>query len=601
MISAELRWLINQMRPYLKWQAVSVAAITAGGLLTLLDPLVMKWLIDSVLPRRDMGGLLFATAAMFVSYQGRSVSNALSNLWSFKGSQKLVADVRMLLVDHQNSMSADYHTTTPTGEKVHLLHDALHEIELLGGDVLPSVTRIAVLFAAAFIAMLLLNWTLTLAIVPILPAAALLNQHLRRRLRGRSERVLEEQRKFGSALHEFSEANLQIQLLCCEATMARRMYDSSARVVSAEYRRKLAEIYCSVLSSLMVVLGITVMIGMGGTAVLDGRMSTGALVAFYSYLVRLFEPLYGAMELSSRFQRVRSTIRSIMDALAVVPSIRSGPDATLFSASGAAELRCDDVCFGYRHTTVLSQFHLAIGRGARVALVGPNGAGKSTAAKLLVRLYDPQTGTVYIDNQDVRSIALQSLRSHVVYVPQDPVLFDGNIRENVRLGKPDSNCQELDRAAYASDLVRVFTKYPNGWQQTVGPGGRLLSGGERQRVAIARAVISRPAALVLDESTAALDPTSERTILRRIDELLPSTTLVFVSHRLSAITWVDRIYVLDAGRIVEQGSHVELYANGGLYAHLYDDQLAVEAALCSSQARQHGTQVPAEVPQGSDA
>ncbi len=601
MISAELRWLVNQMRPHLEWYGVSVAAIIAGSLLTLLDPLIMKWLIDSVLPQQDTGGLLLAAVGMFFSYQGRSVSNAVSNLWSFTGSQKLVEHVRMLLVDHQNRMSADYHTTTPAGEKVHLLHDALHETELFGCEVLPSITRISVLFVAAFIAMLLLNWTLTLAIIPILPAAALLNQHLRRRLRGRSEHVLEEQKKFGSALHEFSEANLQIQLLCCEARMARRMHDKSARVASAEYRRKLAEIYCSVLSSLMVVFGITVMIAMGGNAVLDGHMSTGALVAFYSYLVRLFEPLYGAMELSSRFQRVRSNVRSIMGALAAVPTISSGPDATLLSNSGAAELRCDNVYFGYRHTTVLSQFHLVIGRGARVAFVGPNGAGKSTAAKLLVRQYDPQAGTVYINNQDVRSIALSSLRSHLVYVPQYPVLFDGDIKENVRLGKPDSNRQELEMAAYVSDLDRVLTKHSNGWHEAVGPGGRLLSGGERQRVAIARAVISRPDALVLDESTAALDPTSERTVLRRINESLPNTTLLFVSHRPSVITWVDRIYVLDAGRIVEQGSHVDLYTNGGLYAHLYDDQLAVEAAICSSQARQQCTQFPTEMPQGSDA
>jgi subfamily B ATP-binding cassette protein MsbA len=579
LIPNELRWLLRQTRPYLAWHVASAAAILAASLLTLLDPLIMRWLIDSVLPSRNGRALLIAMAGMFVSYAGRSALNALGGYCTFTASQRLVLDLRMRLMRQLAAMSADYHTATPAGAKTYLIRDTVQEIALLGGDLAPATLRIVLLGGCVLGAMFALDRTLTLLLLPILPLAVILNRRLRRSLHGSSDAVLEQHKQVSSAVHDFTASILQIQLLSRERRLVNSTYHSFVLATRVEHRRKLAEIRFTVLSSLMIVLGITLMIGVGGYQVVIGQMSAGSLVAFYSYLVRLFEPLYGAVEISSRFQRVGANLRSIIATLQAKPTICDAPGARALLSSGPATVVFANVSFGYAASMALRGFSLHVQAGKRVALVGSNGAGKSTAGKLAARLYDPVSGAVLVDGEDIRCVTLKSLRRRVTYVPQEPALFDCTLEENLRLAKPDATRAELERAAEIADLDGLLAALPDGWKEKLGPGGRLLSGGERQRLAVARAVLTAPGCLVLDECTAALDPTAEKCILQRLDSYLPETTIVFVSHRISAITWVDRIVVLNAGQIVEDGIHRELYGRRGLYARLYDDQLAHREAV----------------------
>ena len=242
------------------------------------------------------------------------------------------------------------------------------------------------------------------------------------------------------------------------------------------------------------------------------------------------------------------------------------------------------VCFSYRDATpVLDGLHLRLEPGEKVALVGMSGSGKSTIAKLIARLYDVKKGAVYVDGMDVRTVRLESLRTKVCYVLQDAVLFDRTLKENLLLGNPSATTQELQRAVEIADMKELLRRLPQGWDTPVGQRGNTLSGGERQRVALARAVLQNPSILLLDESTSALDAPSERRIFMNLAQHFPKQTIVFVSHRIASLKWVDRIIVLNHGVIEEQGTHDQLIHTGGLYTHLH----SAPAVLLNAESFPH--------------
>ena len=265
------------------------------------------------------------------------------------------------------------------------------------------------------------------------------------------------------------------------------------------------------------------------------------------------------------------------------------PDAVSFPFLLRGHVEMDSVCFSYRDgEQVLDGIHLKLEPGEKIALVGMSGSGKSTIARLIARLYDVNKGTVYIDGIDVRNVKLASLRTRVCYLLQDAVIFDRTVKENLLLGNPSASPRELQRAVEIADLTELVRRLPHGLDTPVRPRGSALSGGERQRLALARAVLQNPAILLLDESTSALDAPSERKVLMNLAQHFPHQTIVFVSHRISALKWVDRIMVLNRGVIEEQGTHEELICTGGLYSQLYSAPVLLTSA-------QHAQKVPSEI------
>jgi len=219
---------------------------------------------------------------------------------------------------------------------------------------------------------------------------------------------------------------------------------------------------------------------------------------------------------------------------------------------------------------VLQGFDLKLEAGIKLGLVGVSGSGKSTVAKLMARLYDVDSGAVYIDGIDIRELRLGCLRANLCYLMQDVILFNKTLKENVLLGNSSATMKDLYRAIEIADLEELLQRLPKVWDSPLGPGGSTLSGGERQRVALARAVLQNPTLLLLDESTSALDAPSERRVLTNLAQHFRNQTMVFISHRISSLNWVDRIVVVNRGVIEEQGTHPQLIRNGGLYAHLHN-------------------------------
>jgi ABC-type multidrug transport system fused ATPase/permease subunit len=292
-----------------------------------------------------------------------------------------------------------------------------------------------------------------------------------------------------------------------------------------------------------------------------------------------------AVEIYARLNRVSTSIRRILEISELAPTVPEHPCPVFLPEKFRGAVRMKDISFRYRNEQpVLQGLDLNIREGEKVALVGASGSGKSTIAKLIARLYDTDEGNVWIDGTDVRQIKLGSLRTKICYLPQEAVLFDRSFKENLLLGNPEATEEELREAVRIALLEEVLSSLPKGWDTALGPRGGKLSGGEKQRLAVARALLQKPELIVLDESTSAVDVPTEKQIFQNLRKHFSRHTMLFISHRVSALEWVDRIVVLDQGIVKEQGTHDQLIRKAGLYKVLHG-KLEIPAAVVAHSAQ----------------
>jgi ATP-binding cassette subfamily B protein len=317
------------------------------------------------------------------------------------------------------------------------------------------------------------------------------------------------------------------------------------------------------------VAGQLALLAIGAGMVSDGQLTIGELVAFLLYLGAFFQPIQQLVQLYNMYQQGQSSITKLKSLLGAQPDVVES-DTAVDLPPVEGEITFEDVTFGYlADRPVISGVSLDIRAGETVAFVGPTGAGKSTLAKLVTRFYDPTAGRVLIDGHDLRSVHIESLRRQLGVVPQEPFLFAGPLRDNVRFAAPDASDEQVWDALRAVGLVEVVERMPQGLDTIVQERGQSLSSGERQLVALARAFLAQPRVLVLDEATSNLDLQSETKIEDALDVLLERRTAILIAHRLSTAMKADRIVVVDEGRIIEVGSHDELVAAGGKYTQMY--------------------------------
>lgn len=567
----EVRWFARQLRPLLGAHMVSVLLITLSSLMFLLDPLLIKWLIDGVLPKRDFRLLIVVSTSLFVIYVCRLGSASVARLISFRTVQKLTLRIRLAIFEKMNLLSADYHENTSVGDKLYRIEQDVDQVAELGSSLVPSILQTAFNTVFVVVTMSILNLRLTCILLPLLPIFFVLRKYFEQRLRLSSESTQQRASEENSFLQEHLGHIVQVQLLHQEKSQATAFVEKAkARLLSLNYRN-LTEILFATSYMGVISVGAIGILGYGGYQVFIGGLTIGGLVAFYSYLVRLFEPLNVVVNVYSQLARIGASVRRIREVINLSPSVIDSPASVTLPEKIRGTIEFRNVEFNYRDgIAVLAGLNLRVSAGERVALVGPSGSGKSTIAKLVVRVYDASRGSVHIDGVDVHEIKLESLRSRVCYLMQDAVLFDRSLRENLLLGNPNATEQELVQAIEIADLRTVIDRLPVGWETPVGPRGSTLSGGERQRVAIARAVLQNPSVIVLDESTSALDAPSEQRVFRNLNRYFSKQTIFVISHRISALTWVDRFVVLAEGTICEQGPHDQLIRRGGLYERLYN-------------------------------
>src|SRR5258706_10728336 len=569
-LTPQLRWFLSQLRPLLKAHLLSVLLIVLASLTFLLDPLILKWLIDIVLPKRDARLLMAAVACIAGIYICQLSCYAVGGALSFQTVQKLVYSIRLKLLDQINRLSANFHERIPLGESLYRIEQDADQVADLGSTIVPSILQTA--FTAVFVlsAMFILNLRLTCVLLPLMPLFVFLKRQYEIRLRRAADNAQEESSKENNFLQEHLSSVVQIQLLRQEDTETRAFITRAQAKMQALHRRNIQEILFRTWFLGVVATGMIAILSYGGYQVFLHALTVGGFVAFYSYLARLFAPLSAAVDIYSRLNRLRSSLQRILEIINETPCVCDSPTAMELPRPTKGRVVLEGVVFGYRdNPRVLTGLGLELRTGEKIALVGASGSGKSTVAKLIARLYDVNQGVVRIDGIDVRDVTLASLRSTICYVPQEAILFDRSIKENLLLGKAEASIEELWEAVEVAGLTALIHSLPRGWDTQIGPRGMFLSGGERQRLSLARAVLRKPSVFLLDESTSALDVPSERQVYINLTQHLCQLTILFFSHPLSSLTWAVRIFFLNQVVIEEEGTHEQLIETGRIYPNLF--------------------------------
>ena len=512
-----------------------------------------------------MGILLVAVVLIFLAHQGRTVLNSVGAYLMLSASQKMALTLRMSLLRHLDTLSAEYYENTPVGTVIYPLKEPIEEISYFGSDLLPESLRILLTTVFTLATMAVLSPVLTLAIVPLVPIFLMTRRYYRKRLASDADQMQADRLALNNFLQEHLSAVIPIQLLSQEKRQERRAFRLLARATRSQQKLYRTGIGFAAFSSLSIATAISAVVAYGGVRALTGSLSVGTLVAFYGFVNQIFEPLSGSTELYTRAQKAFASIRQVQSALTLRPSVTTAPSPVMLLRDRSGQIEFTDVSFGYHgYKTLLLVPSLQVLPGEHVAIAGENGAGKSTLAKLAARLYDPLCGTVRFGGEDLRNVHLGNLRQNICYIPRDPALFDGTIASNLRFSQPTATSDELHEALHLVGLSDIAADPANNLRRRIGPGGCQLSGGERQRLAIARALLQQPRVLILDEATSCLDPPAEEAVLRNVRRFLGASTLIVISHRLSTFSMFPRVLLLWAGQVIRDGSSDVVIAGGGI-------------------------------------
>ncbi|MDR7401687.1 MAG: ABC transporter ATP-binding protein [Armatimonadota bacterium] len=565
-----------RLRSYLRRHARSyVAGFVVGTLasgLLMLDPLVLRLGVDAIAAGAG-GTVLLRYAAALVGLH--LLAWILRYLWRMQilgASRRIEAEIRNDFFAHLQRLHPGFFQHTRTGDLMTRAVSDLSAVQRFIGPGLMHVSNTVVLAAIAVGFMLSIDIRLTLYLMVILPLVSLTFVVLGPVIH----------RQYEAAQEQFSRLSTRAQEnfsgIRVVKAFAQEPYEIEAFAeLNREYiRRNLAVIRTEgalwPLMSFFLGLAAVVLLWQGGQAVVAGRITLGQFVQFVGYLTQLSWPMVALGWVVNLMQRGRASMARLEEILRQRPRIADPPDARpLPAARGEIEFRRVSVVFD--GVPALQDVSLRIPAGTTLAVVGPTGSGKSTLVALIPRLLDPTRGEVLVDGVDVRRYRLSDLRRQIGMVTQDPFLFSDTLRENIAYGLDAADDTIVRRAARIAHLDADVAEFPHGYDTVVGERGVTLSGGQKQRVALARAVARDPRILILDDAFSSVDTHTEEAILSALREVIASRMCILISHRISTVRHADQIVVLDGGRIVEQGTHEQLLARGGLYADLYHKQL----------------------------
>jgi ATP-binding cassette subfamily B protein len=507
---------------------------------------------------------LFVVALMAISVAGRAY------LVNWLG-ERVVADVRKSVFNHVLSLEPAFFETTRTGEVITRLTTDTSLLQVVIGSTVAVAVRNALLIVGGLVMLGLTSPKLAVLVLLGVPVVVMpvwfLGHRVRRLSRDNQDRIADVAAYIDEVLYGIR----TVQAFCHES-VDRVQYGKrvESSFTTAVQRSRISALLTGVVI-LLTFGAVGVVLWVGGQDVLAGRLSGGQLSAFVFYAVLVAGSVGALSEVAGDLFRAAGASERLMTLLNTNPSIHTPPDPMALPVCPSGRVEMHDVSFAYPsrpHAPALQGLSLHIAAGEKIALVGPSGAGKSTLFQLLLRFYDPQAGSIRFAGIELSRLDPAELRRHIAIVPQDPVIFGANAWENIRYGRDDLGDTAVRRAADAAHATEFLDRLPSGFDSFLGERGVRLSGGQRQRIAIARAILRDPALLLLDEATSSLDAQSERLVQVALESLMQGRTTIVIAHRLATVRKVDRILVVDDGRLVAHGSHEELMARGGLYAKL---------------------------------
>lgn len=598
------RRVVELFRPY-RWRiAVTALLVVVGAAVAVIPPLLVQRIFDDALFPVDGSSPDLRLLAMLVSVMiGLFLLSAGLNVgqtWlTATVGNRVTGDLRTRLFDHLQAMELGFFTRTKTGVIQSRLQNDVGGVSGVLTNTVTSILGNAVTVIASLVAMILIDWRLTLIAVALMPFLIFVQRRVgqvRARIAGETQESLSE-------LSAITQETLSVSGILLSKSFNRQRTESARfdaendNQVRLQVRRAMSgqgffAVVQVIMSSVPAVIYLVSGYLIGGGA---GAITAGTIVAFTTVQARLLMPLMGLMRVALDVQTSSALFARIFEYLDLRPAIVDAPDALPVSAAqgplGRIEFR--DVEFRYpdapeQARPTLDGVSFTVEPGQHVAFVGPSGAGKTTILYLTPRMYEATGGAVMFSGADVRTLDRASIIDEIGIVSQETYLFHATVRENLRYARPDATDDEIETACRAANIHHVIAGFEAGYDTVVGERGYRLSGGEKQRIAIARVLLKDPPVLLLDEATSALDTVSERIVQEALETASHGRTTLSIAHRLSTVIGADRIHVVDAGRIVESGTHGELLARGGLYASLAAEQLAASFVLAEEQLDEAG-------------
>ena len=565
--------LIRKFGPYVArykgWTFASIGLLLLYILFSLANPFLIGVAIDRFIGHGDLKGLAVISIAL-IAVNVLMWQAQYWQVWTMSwAGQQILYHLSTDMFTHLQQLSLGFYDRTQVGRVMSRLQTDIDVFESMLSSGLLSMFGSLISLIGIMIAMLVMNVGLALLSLTVMPIMFIITAYWQKYATRSFRRTRAAISVVNATLQENISGMRVIQSLVREERNREEFDELNA--YNRDTNNEASRIAALILPVVEVVAAMAIAIAMlyGGVQVSRGTLTVGVLVAFTLYINRFFDPIRDISQQYAQLQRAGVAAERIFQILEMPVDIKDKPDAReLPQIAGDVEFR--DVTFGYnREIQVLRHFNLHMQAGQTVAIVGPTGAGKSTIAGLLARFYDIQEGAVLIDGVDVRDVTQHSLRSQIGIVLQEPFLFTGTIRENIRYGRLEASDEEIEEAARAVGAHELITRMPNGYDTPIRERGRNLSVGQRQLISFARALLADPRILILDEATATIDTFTELIVQQGLKRLLAGRTALVIAHRLSTIKGADNIVVLQGGRIIEQGTHNELLQRNSAYASLY--------------------------------
>lgn len=564
--------ILSYIKPYMHRLIFAMFCTIMAAAGNLYIPWIIKDMIDEVLADKNGTMLNWIAASIIAIFVVRGLFWYGQNyLMSYVG-QSVIIDIRAAVFKKLQRLSVSFYDKNKTGTIMSYVTNDVNALQsAMVENTIEMITEGFILIGSV-VAMIYLDWRLTLFTVCTFPVVLWFMEFFGKKIRKTGGRIQECTADITSVLQESVASARVIKSFVREDYEVDR-FDVENR---ANFRANMKNAQLMATSTpvveLVAAIGVTMIIWYGGNNVINGTITAGSLVAFLTYAVNISNPIKRLTRVIGNIQKALAAAQRVFMIIDMPEEIAESRDAKqLPEVSGKVEFQ--NVSFAYDDKgNVITDLSFSVKPGEVIAIVGPSGAGKSTIANLLPRFYDVNKGDIKIDGHSVREVTLDSLREQVGIVPQETMLFNGSVYNNILYGRLDATKEEIEAAAKAANAHDFIMQLTDGYETKLGDRGVNLSGGQRQRIAIARAILKNPRILILDEATSALDTESERVVQEALDRLMVGRTSFVIAHRLSTVKNADKILVLEKGNLVESGTHDELLALDGLYAHLYKIQ-----------------------------